>query len=53
MPNPKSPSDRSSDDARVVSIDAYRDKRDAGLNAAIARHPAYKAKMAREQKKEE
>lgn len=53
MSDPKSPEDRSSDSARVFSLDVYRDRRDAGVNDAMSRHPAYKAKLAREAKNKE
>ena len=43
MPNPKSPEDRASDGARVISLDEHRAKRDAPLQAAKDRHSAYLA----------
>jgi len=51
MPNPKSPEDRASDGARVFSLDEHRAKREAPLQAAKDRHPAYRAAKKREEEK--
>jgi len=49
MADPKSPEDRSSDGARVISLDEHRTKREAPLQAAKDRHPAYRAAKKRKE----
>lgn len=43
MPSPKSPRDKSSEGARVINLGEYRQQREAPLQAAKDRHPAYLA----------
>jgi len=49
MPNLKSPGDRASDGARIISLDEHRQQREAPLQAAKDRHPAYRAAKKRKE----
>ena len=51
MPTPEPPQNRASDGARVINLGEYRAKREAPLQAAKDRHPAYRA--AKKRKEEE
>jgi hypothetical protein len=46
------PKDKASNDARVYSLDNYREKRDAPLQAAKDRHPAFRERKRREEEDE-
>jgi hypothetical protein len=45
----ESPKDKANDSARVYDLGAYREKRDAPLQAAKDRHPAFRAAKRREE----
>ena len=45
----EAPKDKASDSARVYNLNDYRTKRDAPLQAAKERHPAFKAAKRREE----
>lgn len=47
------PKDKANDGARVYNLNDYRTKRDAPLQAAKDRHPAFKAAKRREEEKNE
>ena len=47
------PKDKAKDEARVYNLNDYRTKRDAPLQAAKDRHPAFKAAKRREEEKNE
>jgi hypothetical protein len=49
----EAPKDKASDSARVYNLNDYRTKRDAPLQAAKERHPAFKAAKRREEEKNE
>jgi hypothetical protein len=43
------PKDKANDDARVYNLNDYRTKRDAPLQAAKDRHPAFRERKRREE----
>jgi hypothetical protein len=47
------PKDKASDSARVYNLNDYRTKRDAPLQAAKDRHPAFKAAKRHEEENNE
>ena len=46
------PKDRANDGARVYSLSEYREKKDAPLQAAKNRHPAFLAAQRRKEQEE-
>ena len=49
----ETPKDKANNSARVYNLNEYREKRDAPLQAAKDRHPAFKAAKRREEEKNE
>jgi hypothetical protein len=47
------PKDKASDSARVYNLNDYRTKRDAPLQAAKDRHPAFRERKRREEENNE
>ena len=49
----ETPKDKAKNEARVYNLNDYREKRDAPLQSAKDRHPAFKAAKRREEENNE